>query len=803
MTIFQNTAPLYFAKNMSVIPLLPKTKIPCVKEWQTYAEKLPERTNIATWLDSKEDYNIGLVLGAQSRVCVVDIDYANEATTNLIKRICPETPWVRVGKKGCVMAFKYNPNVRPFKIVTKSHVSICEFLSKGNQVVLPPSIHPETKLPYHANCNLYDVVDELPEIPDDFEEILRLALKEHLGDDISLNSWTKTTEYVSLGARDSRITSMAGIYSLAVLRGELTLREALSALETWAENFVQQIKGDNVDIERAKKNLLTFLHRDIERTKKVLPAGWDAGLSMDELKSFGFSEPEELTAKSETQIRDFVRDGFEKFPEGTKERNEVMEKTIRYMIASDLEDIAQERLMKYMASLDRTVTVAVLRKTLLKSKTSGINGENHAEIARAVMNDLNRLLGENEKDDTFSCLRYLNNTFYRWVGDHWGAVEEHEILQHIANNYGSYPAAKRSSDHKGIMEVAKSLLSPEIQEDFTLGVNFSNGYVTQDGKILEHDKKYGATYVMPYRYFSGRTLDDAPMFKTFLYSCWGKDEDCEMKIQCLREIIGAILFGIAPVFARTILFHGVGGTGKSQLVSIIQSLLQPESVSFVSPYNFANRFQLGMLAGKLLNVCGELSEDNLISGDIFKLVVDGSPITAEGKGTKPFAFRSKAAQIFASNYLPMSRDTSSGFSRRWCILHFDNIVKTEDRVLGLGEQIAARERETIASWAVDSVKGLLARKDYSLPDSHFTFTNEMMATSDTVFFYLSAAQDGCPKQIQGSTTLTSALYGKYREFCFKNSARPVGSRRFFLRLRELSSTMGFGISSDYVVGLTI
>jgi hypothetical protein len=53
---------------------------------------------------------------------------------------------------------------------------ICELLGLGNQLVLPPSIHPDTGKPYVSNTNLWEVLDELQELPQDIEAQLRRAL---------------------------------------------------------------------------------------------------------------------------------------------------------------------------------------------------------------------------------------------------------------------------------------------------------------------------------------------------------------------------------------------------------------------------------------------------------------------------------------------------------------------------------------------------------------------------------------------------------------------------------------------------
>ena len=129
---------------------------------------------------------------------------------------------------------------------------------------------------------------------------------------------------------------------------------------------------------------------------------------------------------------------------------------------------------------------------------------------------------------------------------------------------------------------------------------------------------------MPFSY--DPTLADlhaAPLFTAYLRSVWGEDADYHEKVRCLQEAIAATLFGLAPSFARAILLFGIGGTGKSQLLKIVQSLLPEDALSYVTPYNFNDKFAITELSRSLLNVAGELSESSNIPGDVFKSVLAG------------------------------------------------------------------------------------------------------------------------------------------------------------------------------------
>ena len=95
-SIYALTAPRYLQKRISVIPLRPQTKIPLPKDWQTWADQsIPDKLAM-DWLSLPSNNNIGLVLGKQSNVVVVDIDSNDEL---LIKNIENTSLIVTINRK--------------------------------------------------------------------------------------------------------------------------------------------------------------------------------------------------------------------------------------------------------------------------------------------------------------------------------------------------------------------------------------------------------------------------------------------------------------------------------------------------------------------------------------------------------------------------------------------------------------------------------------------------------------------------------------------------------------------------------
>ena len=175
--IFGAIAPTYFAKKISVIPLHYHDKIPIPTGWQLFHDQLPTPDVQAGWIQNYSNCNVGVVLGKQSNLMMIDIDTTDDAIQNLLLKLLPPSPWQRVGQKGMALAYQFT-GIKNFKIKDSTGKMIVEALGTKNQLVLPPSVHPGTGLPYIANCNLLDVIDQLPVLPEQIESILRGALSD-------------------------------------------------------------------------------------------------------------------------------------------------------------------------------------------------------------------------------------------------------------------------------------------------------------------------------------------------------------------------------------------------------------------------------------------------------------------------------------------------------------------------------------------------------------------------------------------------------------------------------------------------
>ena len=143
MGVFSENAPAYWAAGMPVMPC--SGKRPIINGWPQYGLRMPTADEQADWLTRYPDANIGLPLGPQSGLCVVDIDTDNPEAIAAIKTMLPPSTVERIGKKGCALFYKWEGQ-KNFSVGGDHPV---DFLSQGKQVIIPPSIHPDTGKAYY------------------------------------------------------------------------------------------------------------------------------------------------------------------------------------------------------------------------------------------------------------------------------------------------------------------------------------------------------------------------------------------------------------------------------------------------------------------------------------------------------------------------------------------------------------------------------------------------------------------------------------------------------------------------------
>lgn len=810
-TIFRDNASLYWDEGIPVIPLKRfdspgkgAGKAPILNEWTQYGETMPTEAMRSHWLATYPNSNIGLPFGPASGLCAIDIDTEDEAMVKAIRDALPPSPWVRIGKKGMGLIYRWQgqPN---FKLRDSENQSIVEFLGKGNQMVMPPSIHPDTKKPYTSNTNLWEVLDKIQPMPVDIERILRDALGVK-GVTLAHTGRSGPLDVVPQGERDIQMVRHAGYLARVVLGidkdKQFSLSDAMQHMYDWVVNFTASASGDDMDPDKGVAKLLEFLLKDVEGGR-TLPKGWDIDLTEEQKAHPTIAE---LIRKNTIQTWTLTKaigwlNERTAHAETDDERADIVQELINEVAKDDnFTDLNFGSLIKYLqrASGDIQPSKPDLKQAF-KAARRGDNevAADHEEIARQVVEEINRG-GE---------ILFAQGRFWQWNGAHFEQKDRRDVYMMVAKSVKGNVLVRRHSDYEAVTRTIEHMVRGELIKQLEEGINFANGFLDVNLQLHDHSPKYGKTFTMPFDYIPERATE-AHKWLEFLEQAWGDEEDYAERVMALQEAFAATMFGIAPKYQRAFLLHGKPRTGKSQALEVLRAIMPEDSRVSLPPSLWGERFQLANMVGKTLNLCGELPEEAVISGEKFKMVVGGEQVPTEFKGKDGFDFNPIAAHWFASNHLPRSRDTSGGFARRWLIFDFNRIIPDEERIVDYYKVLVAEEREAIAAWAVQGLHRLQKQNEYTLPESHKRRLNQVVRANNSVAAFLQSSDKVRPGSMDDSADLRNVFdhYVYYMKEISKGWS--VTYERFRQMIEELGYPVavyhdGVGVQREEIRGLKL
>lgn len=791
MSIFLDNAPKYWAAGLPVIPLKPynvdqkgRGKAPILNDWPKFGSVMPSSAEQQAWLASYSNCNIGLPFGSASGLCAIDIDTEDQKLIDAILEILPPSPWVRIGQKGMGLIYKWSGQ-RNFKLSSKSEGMICEFLGLGNQMVVPPSIHPDTEKAYVSNTNLYEIIDQIKSLPDDIDSRLRELLSQK-GFEVAKGTRSGPVDVVPEGERDVQMIRHAGYLARVVLgmdkSTQFSLQEAIDHMTHWVRQFTATVgSGDNMDPGKGIAKLFEFLIKDLEKGRSMLE-GWDANLTDHWLANESvklIAEKNKVSRWTLVKARDWLKHKIAEHPNDDDKTMASISELLSLISKDDkFTEMDFRALIGYIQNMSGDLKLGksdLLQayKAAKRESEGGEDWEDHETIARVVLEQIERI-GE---------IRFDKDKFWQWNGSCFKHIEHEDIYMQIANNIKGSKLVQRHNDFVSVTKVLERMCREPLTQAMENGVNFANGWVSEDLSIDEHSPKYGATFTLPFEY-KPELASRANRFFEFLGDCWGSEPDFEQRVQSLQEAFAATIMGISTDYQRAFLLVGKASTGKTVLLDILRSMLPPSAVASLSPEEWGKQFSQTSMIGRIANICAELPEAGVISGNVFKQVIEGSPQQTEYKGRDKFIYKPIAAHWFGSNFMPTSRDSSKGFTRRWLFWDFNNVVPENRRVKNLSDSIVADEREAIAAWALEGLSRLKKQGDYTKSSSHHFRMDQLRRINNSVKAFLDS--DKNVVYDEGKMLMARDLYDKYT-FYQKDVGRgnAVSFERFIQMLDDL------------------
>lgn len=307
-----------------------------------------------------------------------------------------------------------------------------------------------------------------------------------------------------------------------------------------------------------------------------------------------------------------------------------------------------------------------------ENKASGKKSStmNLQEMAEKILEKLTIILHDN-------CLYYYNHKYYQIIGD-W------EDLLEIVRSEISYDAfdsisLKRFSDLFTYMRVDKRLIPKHYEEQIQKSshyVTFQNGVLdVKKMKLYSHSPKY-LTFYMLDAYWNASP--QATHFKKFLQDTSGGDSEIILRI---LESMGYLLSSV-NTGKYFFVMGNAPNSGKSVLGTFLQKVLGQKLVTNKSIYQLSERFALGDIQGKLLNLSMDLPNGKLSAPvvSIIKQISGGDTISVQKKYDKMREVSSNMRFLFASNYpvtIPKDDDNEAFWDRMIVIPFLYSIERSQ------------------------------------------------------------------------------------------------------------------------------
>ena len=254
---------------------------------------------------------------------------------------------------------------------------------------------------------------------------------------------------------------------------------------------------------------------------------------------------------------------------------------------------------------------------------------------------------------------------------------------------------------------------------------------------------------------------DCPKIKQFIEEIVHRDD-----YPVLQEVTGYCLNRDYPI-QKAVMLLGEGANGKSTFLRLLTLFLGKHNIASVPLQELEyNRFASAALYGKLANLYADLPDKALSHTGTFKMLTGGDPVPAEIKFKNKFNFKNIAKLIFSCNRLPLSKDDTPAFYRRWVLINFPKKFEGKNKDLFILEKITTEEELSgLLNWALEGLGRLLKQGEFSHSRTTDELRKKYIALSNSVLAFV----EECLIPDPDGQIPKDELYQTYCEYCRENN----------------------------------
>lgn len=251
---------------------------------------------------------------------------------------------------------------------------------------------------------------------------------------------------------------------------------------------------------------------------------------------------------------------------------------------------------------------------------------------------------------------------------------------------------------------------------------------------------------------------------------------------------------------KFMIIKGEAGTGKSVELDLLIDCLGADNVSGETLQGLNERFAATALFGKLANICGDISSEDMQRIDTIKKITgeDVNGVKHEKKGKDSFFFTPFAKLLFSANEIPLNRDEkSNAFYRRLMIVVIDKLPEKVDP--HLHEKLHG-EIDGIIHKFMEALRRFYQRGGYLESDRSKEEVEKLRRSADSVIAFM---DDKVEKDVNGKIERVN-LYEQYKDYCDDEDRRyPVTRNKFYDRLRDMGIREQHDRYGRYFTGISM
>lgn len=340
----------------------------------------------------------------------------------------------------------------------------------------------------------------------------------------------------------------------------------------------------------------------------------------------------------------------------------------------------------------------------------------------------------------------------------------------------------------------------EFQLDFSEVNQHPKSYINfQDGMLdvktmqtIPHDPKYFSINQVPYRYEDIEKASKGIEIENFFQFIFSASDDRQM----LLEYAGLCLTTDTSQ-QRFLTLYGLGGTGKSVLIQLLETAAGIQNVSNVSMQELSKRFSTSLLVGKTLNSCADLSMEALEDSSTIKKLLGEDSLMAEFKGQNAFMFKNYSKLLFSTNMLPViTTERTNGFYRRLLILKIDKQPEKPDTELA---DKLIKEIHYFLKLAIQALHEMYQRGLITISKNSIQAVAQMRKDSDVVQAWL----DDCCITGENLRIERTIAYESFKKYCEEEERQSLTRNGFFKALRTKNFLEVRGKTERYFIGISI